>query len=169
MRSVATTWHRRLMMHLELESANQREGHPGIAPSRFARGCPALLGRPGLLRQCIRALLRCRGDPSPRPFGHFPGRPAMLGALQGTKIKCQSDKPEQRREQERHFARPAPAAKRINSNTAPRRSAGMHGLVDQGLRTRCRASQASRDQPEGARRRIAALAKQYRRRQGCRR
>ena len=45
--------------------------------------CPVLLGGSGLLRQYIRVLLRNRGDPSPRPCGHFPAPPAMLGTANG--------------------------------------------------------------------------------------
>jgi len=48
------------------------------------------------------------------------------------------------------------------ANPIPRRSAGMHGFVDQRRRPRCRASQAWRDQPTGSRRWIAAIVKQYR-------
>jgi hypothetical protein len=44
---------------------------------------PALLGAAGLLRQYVRVLLRNRGDPSPRPCGHFPAAPAMLGTANG--------------------------------------------------------------------------------------
>ena len=36
-----------------------------------------------MLRQYVHVLLRNRGDPSPRPFGHFPAPPAMLGAANG--------------------------------------------------------------------------------------
>jgi hypothetical protein len=45
--------------------------------------CPALLVASGLLRQYVRVLLRNRGDPSPRPCGHFPAAPAMLGTANG--------------------------------------------------------------------------------------
>ena len=41
------------------------------------------------------------------------------------------------------------------------RSPGMDGFVDDRRRPRCRASQVGREQPAGARRGIAALAKQY--------
>jgi hypothetical protein len=44
---------------------------------------PALLGAAGLLRQYVHVLLRKRGDPSPRPFGHFPALAAMLGTANG--------------------------------------------------------------------------------------
>jgi len=48
-----------------------------------AAKCPVLLGATGLLRQYIHVLLSNRGDPSPRPFGHFPVAPAMLGTANG--------------------------------------------------------------------------------------
>jgi hypothetical protein len=40
---------------------------------------PALLVAAGLLRQYVHVLLRNRDDPSPRPCGHSPAAPAMLG------------------------------------------------------------------------------------------
>jgi hypothetical protein len=48
-----------------------------------AAKCPVLLASAGLLRQYIPVLLRKRGDPSPRPFGHFPAPAAMLGTANG--------------------------------------------------------------------------------------
>jgi len=47
------------------------------------RKSPALLVATGLLRQYVHVLLSNRGDPSPRPFGHFPVAPAMLGTANG--------------------------------------------------------------------------------------
>ena len=44
---------------------------------------PVLLVATGLLRQYIRVLLSNRGDPSPRPCGHSPDAPAMLGTANG--------------------------------------------------------------------------------------
>ena len=49
--------------------------------------CPVLLVATGLLRQYIHVLLSNRGDPSPRPFGHFPVTPAMLGTANGA-VSC---------------------------------------------------------------------------------
>jgi len=37
--------------------------------------CPVLLAVAGSLRQYIHVLLRDRGDPSPRPYGHSPATP----------------------------------------------------------------------------------------------
>src|SRR5450755_929210 len=58
----------------------------------------------------------------------------------------------------------APLARllRARAKESPRCSPWMDGFVDKRRRPRCRASQARRDQPAGARRWIAALAKQYR-------
>ena len=50
------------------------------------RKSPALLGATGLLRQYVHVLLSNRGDPSPRPFGHFPVTPAMLGTANGAAV-----------------------------------------------------------------------------------
>ncbi len=47
------------------------------------RNDPALLAAPGSLRQCIHALHRDRGDPSPRPVGPFPSRLRCSAPLDG--------------------------------------------------------------------------------------
>ncbi len=47
------------------------------------RNEPALLAAPGSLRQCIHALHRDRGDPSPRPVGPFPSRLRCSAPLDG--------------------------------------------------------------------------------------
>jgi len=52
-----------------------------------------LLGATGLLRQYVHVLLSNRGDPSPRPFGHFPAAPAMLGTANGAAYYMQAVHP----------------------------------------------------------------------------
>ena len=55
----------------------------------------------------------------------------------------------------------APAQSFYIRERLQRRSAGMHGFVHNRRRSRRRASQAGREKPEGSRRWIAAIAKQY--------
>ena len=64
------------------QGVRRREMRFNASRERF-RLTPVLLGAPGLLRQYVHVLLSNRGDPSPRPFGHFPVAPAMLGTANG--------------------------------------------------------------------------------------